>query len=192
MNPASASPSSSLVTMSVTLASWLTMFSDDGLMPRLSSTVSVYAPIGTLGSPTTSLALPMLLTEVIPAGLSAGVASTSVLVAKLVVLPSRFWLCTCSGYLVLAAAKTSAGSPCSICAASWSDPRNSNSSFQAGGCSREVVAIFGRASNSDEAANTTSLPPDGADEPPLYEPEPLPLPQPAATSSAGTTSSSRD
>src|SRR3954452_442523 len=118
----------------------------------------------------------MSLTEVIPAGLSAGVASTSVLVAKLVVSPSSFSSCSCSGYLVLAAAKTSAESPCSICAASWSDPRNSKSTFQPACCRWEVVAISGKAPISDEAANPPSLPPDEADEPPPDEPEPPPQP----------------
>ena len=67
-----------------------------------------------------------------PAGLAAGTTTTSVLVAKFVVSPSRFLPWSSSGYFGLAAAKTSAGTPCSICAASWSEPAKLSLTVQPG------------------------------------------------------------
>ena len=79
-------------------------------MPMFASTWRVYAPIGTVGVPTTSLrpGLRRSKTLLIPAGLPFGTMITSLFVAKVtgfVTIPALYSACGASG---LAAAKTSA------------------------------------------------------------------------------------
>src|SRR5262245_5117722 len=124
------------------------------------------------------------MTDVMCAGLSGGTASSSVFVAKFVVGPSRCSDWSCSGYFGLAAANTSAGSPCSICAASSSDPRNSNRTVHPGCSCWNVDCSVVKAFVSDDAANTVSVPPDDPPPEPALPLVPEPLPQPAASATA--------
>src|SRR3977135_669480 len=82
-----------------------------------------------------------------------------------------------SGSFVLADANTSGLTPCSICAASMSEPANDERRVACGNCCSYVV----NASFREAAAETVrfGLPPDGAPDPDVLE---LLLPQPARAS----------
>ena len=95
--------------------------------------------------------------------------------AKFLVGPSRFLLCSCSPYLVLALANTSAFCPASTWAASWSVPLKLLTTFQPGCCCEKVVASSVNAPVSDAAASTVRVPPLRV-EPPLELDELLPHP----------------
>jgi hypothetical protein len=76
----------------------------------------------------------MSLTEVIPAGLSAGVASTSVLVAKLVVGPEQLLALQLLGVLGAGRGVDIGRIALLDLRGQLADPRNSNSTFQPGCC----------------------------------------------------------
>src|SRR3954471_4787991 len=121
----------------------------DLLMPMFDSTWRVYAPIGTVGVPTTSLrpGLRRSNTLLIPAGLPFGTMITSLLVAKVTGFPTMPALYRAWGASGLAAANTSAGAPRRIWAASVSDPAK---------LYFWLLSRYGKTSVSEAAAKTVS------------------------------------
>ena len=107
-----------------TSVSWLTTFDSTLVRARFFRIVRVYEPIGTVGVPTISL-IPDFFrsnTVLIPAGLDFGTTSTSLFVANTTGFSTSFWLYSDVGSVMFAEAKTSAGTPRRICAASASEP----------------------------------------------------------------------
>src|SRR5215475_1322317 len=79
------------------------------------------------------------------AGFERGTITTSVFRVKTTGFEQKWSLYSASGRVMFAEAKTSAGAPCLICAASALEPPNEKRAFG---------AIFGNASVSDAAAYT--------------------------------------
>src|ERR1700722_3789475 len=95
----------------------------------------------------------MSATDVMCAGLLFGTISTSVLVANSTGLSTRPFAYSAAGCLGLAAANTSAGAPCSICASSASEPAN---------VYLALASINGKTFVRDAAARTVGPEPVGA------------------------------
>src|SRR3954467_3041723 len=81
------------------------------------------------------------------AGFDLGTTTTSALRVKTTGFEQRPFAWSCFGRAVFAEAKTSAGAPCWICAASWVDPPEEE---------RSDLSLLGNVSVSDEAAYTVS------------------------------------
>ena len=139
-----------MATIVFTSRSWETTLARTAFeMPMFDSTWRVYAPIGTVGVPTTSLrpGLRRSKTLLIPAGLPFGTMITSLFVANVtgfVTMPALYSACGASG---LAAAKTSAGAPSRIWAARVSEPAK---------LYFWLLSRYGKTSVSDAAAKTVS------------------------------------
>src|SRR5690348_17434486 len=156
--PASASPLLTLPSVDLTSASSLTGLN---VTPIAFSIFSAAAPHGTWGAQTTTLrsGLARSANDAMPLGLPGAVAICRTFVAKIVGLTAaRPASVTVFMVASLAAAKTSAGAPLTICWARSDDPAKLSFTSTPGWSASKCFSRLPKASVSDAAASTVTVP----------------------------------